>query len=44
LATLAQLLHQVLEARHPIAVLVLGALAEESLQGAEQIALFEEVI
>ncbi len=44
LAALAELLQQVLQARHALAVLVLSALAEQPLQRAPQVALFEQVV
>src|SRR5258708_5945842 len=44
LAALPKLLQQILQTGHPLAILVLGPLAEEALQRAPQVALFEEII
>ena len=44
LATLPKLLQEILQAGHPLAVLVLGPLAEEALQRAQQVALFQQIV
>jgi len=44
LAVLAKLLQEVLQARHTLAILILGPLAEETLQCAPQVALFKETV
>src|SRR5439155_5895639 len=44
LATLPQLLQQVLQARHFLAVLILRPLAEQTLQCSPQVAFLEEVV
>ena len=44
LAALTELLHQVLQTRHAVAVLVLSALAEQPLQRAQQITFFDQIV
>ncbi len=44
LAALSKLLQEILQARHLLAILILGALTEQPLQRSQQIALLEQVV